>query len=115
MITLLGVQVPRSRFLPVKNTQDLLAIMSNLYEVTEIFSLELTRKDKAPAIELSRHFSKISEFRKCFGDIPRLRQLKRLKVEGDIYFGSHVVLKVSSSSVVCCLFSLTCSVYERQC
>ncbi|EFO19897.1 UDP-glucose pyrophosphorylase 2 [Loa loa] len=89
----LSLQVPRSRFLPVKNTQDLLAIMSDLYEVTENFSLQFVRKDKAPIIELSRHFSKVSEFRKRFRDIPRLRQLKWLKVKGDIYFGRHVVLK----------------------
>jgi hypothetical protein len=28
-----GINVPRSRFLPVKKTSDLLLIMSNLYQV----------------------------------------------------------------------------------
>ncbi|MCP9262957.1 UTP--glucose-1-phosphate uridylyltransferase [Dirofilaria immitis] len=89
----LSIKVPRSRFLPVKNTQELLAIMSDLYEVTENFSLQFVRKDKAPIIELSEHFSKISEFRERFCEIPRLRELKRLKVEGNIYFEHDVILK----------------------
>ncbi|VDO27816.1 unnamed protein product, partial [Onchocerca flexuosa] len=90
---ILSIQVSRSRFLPVKNTQELFALMSDLYEVTEDFSLRFIRKDKAPIIELSEHFNKISEFRKRFCEIPRLRELKRLKVEGDIYFGHDVILK----------------------
>lgn len=91
-----GIQVPRSRFIPVKNTQDLLAIMSDLYETTENFSLQFVRKDKVPpVIELSKHFSKLSEFRRRFREIPGLRELKRLKVEGDVYFGHRVELKVS--------------------
>uniref|UniRef100_A0A1I8E8S0 UTP--glucose-1-phosphate uridylyltransferase n=1 Tax=Wuchereria bancrofti TaxID=6293 RepID=A0A1I8E8S0_WUCBA len=89
----LSIQVPRSRFLPVKNTQDLLAIMSDLYEVREDFSLQFVRKGKVPVIELSKYFSKVSEFQKRFREIPQLRQLKRLKVEGDVYFGHRVVLK----------------------
>ncbi|VDK73317.1 unnamed protein product [Litomosoides sigmodontis] len=97
----LSVQVPRTRFIPVKNTQDLLAIMSDLYEVTENFSLQCVRKEKIPpVIELSRHFSKVSEFRRRFREIPRLRELKRLKVDGDIYFGQHVELKGNVEIIV---------------
>ncbi|VDN03069.1 unnamed protein product [Thelazia callipaeda] len=88
-----SIQVPRSRFLPVKNTQDLLALMSNLYRVTEDFSLQIVRKEKAPTIELSEHFSRISDFQKHFLEIPQLHQLKRLKITGDVYFGLNISIK----------------------
>uniref|UniRef100_A0A915PW90 UTP--glucose-1-phosphate uridylyltransferase n=1 Tax=Setaria digitata TaxID=48799 RepID=A0A915PW90_9BILA len=90
----LSVKVPRFRFLPVKNAGDLLAIMSDLYEVTENSSLHFVRTEKAPpVIQLSDHFNKISEFRKRFCEIPRLKQLKRLKIVGDVYFGHNIILK----------------------
>lgn len=37
-----GINVPRSRFLPVKKTSDLLLLMSNLYDIDNGF---LTKND----------------------------------------------------------------------
>lgn len=59
-----GITVPRSRFLPVKKTSDLLLIMSNLYNLCDCKGL-LTMSPKrlfgtAPAIKLGdQHFKKV--------------------------------------------------------
>lgn len=95
--------MPRSRFLPVKKTQDLLVLMSDLYEITDDYSLRLCCANYAPVpiVELSEHFSRYADFRKHFSEIPKLRQMTSLKVVGDVYFGHDVVLKVS---VICFCF-----------
>lgn len=90
--------MPRSRFLPVKKTQDLLAVMSDIYEMDSEFRLRL-RLDRPipnqPTIKLSKQFSSLSEFQRRFASIPHLADLIRLTVDGDVCFGSDVVLKVS--------------------
>ena len=57
----LGVNVPRSRFLPVKTTSDLLVIMSNLYHL-KTGALEMSPKrafPSVPLVKLGTHFSKV--------------------------------------------------------
>jgi len=56
-----GVNVPRNRFLPVKKTQDLLSVMSNLYEIDN-GSLIISPKrtfPSLPLIILGRQFDKV--------------------------------------------------------
>lgn len=93
----LAITVPRSRFLPVKSTRDLLLVMSDLYEIGKDYSLCL-RPDRPisyqPVVKLSPHFNAISEFTRRFATIPHLRELMRLCIDGDIVFGRNVVLKV---------------------
>lgn len=92
----LGINVPRSRFLPVKKSSDLLLIMSNLYKMekgTLVMSPErmfLT----TPLIKLGdAHFKKVDEFNKRFGSIPDILELDHLTVSGNVYFGKGVSLK----------------------
>ncbi|MFH4980234.1 hypothetical protein AB6A40_006943 [Gnathostoma spinigerum] len=91
-----NVRVSRARFLPVKKTQDLLAVMSNLYEVDPEFNVHL-RIDRpipyAPSIKLSDHFNSLQDFLRRFPTVPDLRDLIRLKIDGDVCFGTNVVLK----------------------
>ena len=61
MVFLVGINVPRSRFLPVKTTSDLLIIMSNLYSLRAGF-LEMNPKRSFPSVPLSKlgsHFTKV--------------------------------------------------------
>lgn len=61
----IGINVPRSRFLPVKKTSDLLLVMSNLYSLKG-GSLCMSPQRMFPTTPLVKlgdnHFSKVKEF-----------------------------------------------------
>jgi len=92
----LGINVPRSRFLPVKKTSDLLLVMSNLYHLRN-GTLEMSPFRMFPSTPLVKlgdnHFAKVKEFLKRFQTIPDLLELDHLTVSGDVTFGRNVVLK----------------------
>lgn len=57
----LGINVPRSRFLPVKTTSDLLLVMSNLYSLNA-GSLTMSEKREfptVPLVKLGSSFTKV--------------------------------------------------------
>ncbi|XP_052272973.1 UTP--glucose-1-phosphate uridylyltransferase-like isoform X2 [Dreissena polymorpha] len=91
----MGINVPRSRFLPVKTTSDLLIIMSNLYSL-RAGSLIMNPKRAFPTVPLSKlgsHFSKVKDFLYRFASIPDILELDHLTVSGDVTFGRNVTLK----------------------
>eukprot|EP00042_Codosiga_hollandica_P023842 m.96958 g.96958 ORF g.96958 m.96958 type:complete len:498 (-) comp51335_c0_seq1:1308-2801(-) len=91
----LGVNVPRSRFLPVKKTSDLLLVMSNLYNL-KAGSLTLSPGrtfGSIPLIKLGGHFDDVSEFLSRFESIPDLLELDHLTITGDVRIGANVSLK----------------------
>lgn len=58
----LGINVPRSRFLPVKTTSDLLLVMSNLYSL-DAGSLTMSPKREFPTtphVKLGCSFTKVT-------------------------------------------------------
>lgn len=61
----MGINVPRSRFLPVKKTSDLLLVMSNLYSLKH-GSLVMSTERMFPTTPLVKlgdnHFSKVKDF-----------------------------------------------------
>lgn len=91
----IGINVPRSRFLPVKATSDLLLVQSDLYTVEDGLVIRNPARSKSenPAIELSSEFKKVGDFLKRFKSIPSILHLDSLKVNGDVWFGSGIVLK----------------------
>jgi len=91
----IGVNVPRSRFLPVKATSDLLLVQSDLYTVEEGFVIRNPARVNPtnPTIELGPEFKKVGNFLKRFKSIPSIIDLDSLKVSGDVWFGSGVILK----------------------
>uniref|UniRef100_A0A0N5ASJ3 UTP--glucose-1-phosphate uridylyltransferase n=1 Tax=Syphacia muris TaxID=451379 RepID=A0A0N5ASJ3_9BILA len=91
-----SIKVPRSRFLPVKKTQDLLAIMSDVYEMDLDYNVKLKPNRPIacqPTIKLSKQFCSMAEFQRRFASIPHIMDLIRLTVDGDVTFGEDVVLK----------------------
>lgn len=61
----LGINVPRSRFLPVKTTSDLLLVMSNLYSLNA-GSLTMSEKREfptVPLVKLGSSFTKVSNYK----------------------------------------------------
>lgn len=93
----LGINVPRSRFLPVKKTSDLLLVMSNLYSLKH-GSLVMSPQRMFPTTPLVKlgenHFAKVKEFLSRFANIPDIIELDHLTVCGDVTFGRGVSLRV---------------------
>ncbi|TSK18041.1 UTP--glucose-1-phosphate uridylyltransferase [Bagarius yarrelli] len=91
----LGINVPRSRFLPVKTTSDLLLVMSNLYSM-DAGSLTMSKKREFPTtphVKLGSSFTKVQDFLRRFESIPDMLELDHLTVSGDVTFGKQVTLK----------------------
>ncbi|KAF5737709.1 hypothetical protein HS088_TW13G00598 [Tripterygium wilfordii] len=91
----IGTNVPRSRFLPVKATSDLLLVQSDLYTLVDGFVLrnEARTNPANPSIELGPEFKKVGNFLSRFKSIPSIIELNGLKVTGDVWFGAGIVLK----------------------
>lgn len=91
----IGINVPRTRFLPVKGTQDLLLVQSNLYSMEHGTLLMNPRRPfpSVPLVKLGSEFAKVNEYLARFSSIPHLLELDHLTVTGDVTFGSNVTLK----------------------
>lgn len=91
----IGINVPRSRFLPVKATSDLLLVQSDLYTLSGGFVVrnEARTNPANPSIELGPEFKKVGDFLKRFKSIPSIIELDSLKVTGDVWFGAGISLK----------------------
>ncbi|KAI8975803.1 UTP-glucose-1-phosphate uridylyltransferase [Trametes punicea] len=90
-----GVNVPRTRFLPVKNCSDLLLIKSDIYSLRhgQLVLNENRMFENTPVIKLGDHFKKITQFQQRFKKIPTIIELDHLTVTGDVYFGRNVTLR----------------------
>jgi UTP--glucose-1-phosphate uridylyltransferase len=90
-----AVQVPRSRFAPVKTTNDLLVVWSDAYDLTPDGRMTPTYDDGGPVVTLDDdHYKLVPDFEKRFSaGAPSLRRCTRLEVEGDVTFGAGVVVE----------------------
>lgn len=90
-----GINVPRSRFLPVKSCSDLLLIKSDIYSLEhgQLVINENRMFGTTPVIKLGDHFKKIAQFQRRFKKIPKIIELDHLTVTGDVYFGRNVTLR----------------------
>lgn len=96
-----GINVPRSRFLPVKSTSDLFLVQSDLYSLIHgrlvVNPLTLSKRpfNTIPTIKLGDHFKKVKSYLERVGKgVPSLVECDHLTVSGDVTFGSNVTLKV---------------------
>ncbi|KAL7638922.1 UNVERIFIED_CONTAM: hypothetical protein RMT77_010456 [Armadillidium vulgare] len=92
----MGVVVPRSRFLPVKKTDDLLLVMSNLYSLQNgsLIMSPLRMFPTTPLVKLGpNHFGKVKDYLSRFQSIPDMLELDHITVSGDVTFGKGVSLK----------------------
>ncbi|MEV0891162.1 UTP--glucose-1-phosphate uridylyltransferase [Promicromonospora sp. NPDC050262] len=85
-----AIEVERSRFLPVKTTNDLLVLRSDVYTLTSDYRLEA--QAPAPLVDLDKaHYKLIDGFTQRFAaGAPSLRDADSLTVRGDWTFGSGV-------------------------
>jgi UTP--glucose-1-phosphate uridylyltransferase len=88
-----AVRVPRRRFAPVKTTSDLLVLRSDAHVLAADGAVE-PAGDRLPVVELSDDFKLVDDFESRFpAGPPSLRDAVRLKVDGDVVFGSGVVVR----------------------
>jgi UTP--glucose-1-phosphate uridylyltransferase len=94
-----ALHVPRSRFVPVKTTNELLALRSDAYDLADDWTVRLApaRDGRPPLVELdSQHFKLLSDFEARFAaGPPSLAECERLAVEGDVSFGRDVTVRGS--------------------
>ncbi|WP_407317862.1 UTP--glucose-1-phosphate uridylyltransferase [Isoptericola halotolerans] len=92
-----AIEVGRERFLPVKKTDDLLLLRSDVYELTDDY--RLVAQAEAPLVRLSKTYKTVGAFDARFASgPPSLRDARGLAVDGDWTFGADV--KVEGDAVL---------------
>jgi len=87
-----AIEVDRSRFLPVKTTNDLLLLRSDVYTVGDDFLVHPQVVDP-PLVRLdSRYFRTIADFDARFPAVPSLMGARSFTVDGDWSFGADVTV-----------------------
>jgi UTP--glucose-1-phosphate uridylyltransferase len=92
-----ALRVPRERFAPVKTTNDLLALRSDCYKLTDDARIvEVPGLDGGPPlVDLDPAYYKlVDDFEARFpAGAPSLVDCRRLRVRGDVTFGAGVVVR----------------------
>ncbi|KAA1419365.1 UTP--glucose-1-phosphate uridylyltransferase [Nocardioides humilatus] len=85
------IEVGRDRFVPVKTTNDLLVLRSDVYEIGSDFVLDMVAAD-VPYVDLDpHHYKLVGEFDQRFPEgAPSMAKATSLKVDGDWTFGHGV-------------------------
>jgi UTP--glucose-1-phosphate uridylyltransferase len=88
-----AIAVPRTRFAPVKTTDDLLVVRSDAYELTGDGELRPAYDGVGPVVSLDKDYYKLlPDFDRRFpAGAPSLRGCRRFQVDGDVTFGAGVV------------------------
>lgn len=86
-----AVLVGRDRFVPVKTTNELLILRSDLFELDDA-GLLVAQVAELPSVVLGKPYAFEPEFTKRIPDAPSLRQANSLRVEGDWTFESDVTV-----------------------
>jgi UTP--glucose-1-phosphate uridylyltransferase len=89
-----ALRVPRTRFAPVKTTNQLLVVRSDAYALADDWTIT-PAVDPTPIVSLdSEYYKLIGDFDARFpGGAPSLRECRRLEVSGDVTFGRAVAVK----------------------
>lgn len=88
----LALQVPRSRFAPVKSNNDLLVVRSDAYVLTPEYTMVVNPRRTLPGLPLvsldTRFFGLLRDFEARVKVVPSLVDAESLVVKGDVVF-SH--------------------------
>ena len=93
-----ALRVPRTRFAPVKTTNDLLVLRSDAYTLGDDARITLAGgRFEPPVVDLDPAFYRLlADFEARFpGGAPSLLACDRLEVRGDVTFGTAVVVRGS--------------------
>lgn len=92
-----ALEVPRTRFAPVKTTDDLLVARSDLWELRDDGAMVPHFDGMPPVVSLDKtHFGMLRDFEARFpGGAPSLVAAQRLEVRGDVTFTAPVTVRGS--------------------
>merc|ERR1719487_2995791 len=85
-----AVEVPRTRFAPVKKCSDLFLLRSDAYVIEDFKPVLSKGVDAAPTIDLdSKKYKMVPQLDKCTpSGVPSLKQCKKLTVKGEVVFSA---------------------------
>ena len=87
-----AIHVPRTRFRPVKTTNELLLVRSDIFELDDQSAIVSLITHPDPYVDLDKPYKLVPGFEERFPKgVPSLRQATSLRVEGDVTFGADVV------------------------
>merc|ERR1719359_2460040 len=92
----IAIQIPRSRFAPVKKCDDLLALRSDAYVLTEDFRLILAeeRGGVPPIVKLDDRYKFVDAMDTIIPNgVPSLLKCTKLVIDGEVEFAAGVVIK----------------------
>lgn len=87
-----AIEVDRSRFRPVKTTDDLLRLRSDVYRLTDGWALEAAGEEPLVVLD-PRYYRTIADFEARFPHTPSLAGATSFTVDGDWTFGDDVVVE----------------------
>lgn len=87
-----AIRVPRTRFAPVKTTNDLLVVQSDAYRLTDDFRMVQAQDSRRFNVSLdSDYYKLVSDFNGRFPHgTPSIKNCQSLKVKGDFKFGKNI-------------------------
>lgn len=91
-----AIDVPRTRFSPVKTTGDLLTLRSDAYEIDETGAVHLAteRAGVPPKVDLDDNYKLVDQLEAALtGGIPSLKYCNSLKISGPVSFATGVVFE----------------------
>lgn len=91
-----ALQIPRSRFAPVKTTSDLLALRSDAYVLTDDFRVELAsaRNGVPPNIKLDGSYKFVDAMETLTPNgVPSLINCSKLVIEGAVEFAAGTIIE----------------------
>ena len=91
-----ALRVPRTRFAPVKNCEELLLLWSDYYELRGDYHITVNPKRKAAQVNItldSQFYGVLDQLKERFAHgAPSLADCESLKITGDVHFGKNVTI-----------------------
>lgn len=117
-----ALQVPRSRFAPVKSNNDLLVVRSDAYELLSDYTMVVSRMRRLPGLPLvkldTHHYGLLKDFEQRVKVVPSLVDAESLSVQGDVVFNHALKIKghvsISGDSVRSTLLPADLQVLENE-
>lgn len=91
-----AIEVPRTRFAPVKTTSDLLTLRSDAYVIDDEGRVQLAPECAGipPKIDLDDHYKLVDALETAIADgAPSLKACKRLSISGPVSLSSDVIFR----------------------
>ena len=86
-----AIEVPRDRFVPVKKTNELLLLRSDVYDISADAHLRAAVSE-IPLVDLGGNYKYVDDFDARLPEAPSLRRATSLVVDGDWTFGTRVTV-----------------------